>query len=100
MADDAQGNDYRRWRLHQLDRLLKDVEELHGYGGQGLPRSLFVRLRAAGVPVRPTDTPTATLDRIFEVQERFMLRLPGEPRSDRREKPLSAARLNLRRLAS
>jgi hypothetical protein len=62
----------RRIRLHELDLLLTQLENLNLREATEVPEHLSARLRAAGIGYRREESITEVLDRVFRAQEAYL----------------------------
>ena len=62
----------RRIRLHELDVLLTQLENLNLREVTEVPERLSTRLRAAGIGYHRDETITGVLDRVFRAQEAYL----------------------------
>ncbi|HEY8740512.1 MAG TPA: hypothetical protein VIN56_07970 [Candidatus Dormibacteraeota bacterium] len=70
---------YRRRQLRNLDAILADLELMNLRESPGLPRSLAVRLRRAGVVHRDAAPVSEIIDLVFRAQEAYLQPLPVVP---------------------
>ncbi|GAC1327698.1 MAG: hypothetical protein NVSMB17_02090 [Candidatus Dormibacteria bacterium] len=63
---------YRRNQLRNLDLILTDLETINLREGNGIPHSLHVRLREAGVSARADAAASELIDLVFRAQETYL----------------------------
>jgi len=63
---------YRRNRLRNLDLILSDLETINLRDGEGVPRSLYLRLSKAGVTARAGAPASELIDLVFRAQEAYL----------------------------
>ena len=67
----------RRARLHELDGILDALERLNLQDANQLPANLRERLRQVGLDTGTKANVTELIERIWELQERYLSTGPG-----------------------
>jgi hypothetical protein len=80
VASDPAANLQRRKKLHDLDELLEQLEQMHRHDINVLPEVAASMMRAKGLdlPTKGQVTVTAAIEAVWKAQEPFLLKGPDE----------------------